>query len=71
MSTYANLWYLMLVTLTSEHKNELDHKKILWEIIIISENLCAKPNGVTGQKLGWETHQNKYPHYCNNNTIGF
>jgi hypothetical protein len=32
-------------------------KKYLKKIIIIYDNLCAKPNGVTGQKLGSETHQ--------------
>jgi hypothetical protein len=42
----------MSVTLTSRHKNDLDLKKYFKKIIIIYDNLCAKPNGVTGHKLG-------------------
>ena len=38
----------------------LTSKKIFKKIIIIYDNLCAKVYGVTGQNLGWETHQNIY-----------
>jgi hypothetical protein len=40
------------IKMSKKHKNDLDLKKIFKKIIIIYDNLCAKPNGVTGQKLG-------------------